>query len=283
MIGASPAYFLSLFSPRFTPGHIESSLSELSRMGFQSLQLETFVPEQVDLFDKTTCARLKASIETAGLSTSQFVAHHLQDYFSSLEGFTDSQLISDFRRILSVAALVHPQGTLTIPQPAFATSDRFPLPSFSDLWSTYLDKLDTLRNLATEEGMALAVEVLPGSLLGNSDGFLRMSTCLGAPYIGINLDTGHAWACKENMALLPLKLKNYIYGTHISDNYSCENSSLRPGKGTIPWDSFFSACHMADYQGPFDVEIRCTPEEVEFEYSAAYQFLIQYTLPQLEV
>lgn len=283
MIGASPAYFLSLFSPRFTPGHIESSLSELTRIGFQSLQLETFVPEQVDLFDKTTCARLKASIETAGLSTSQFVAHHLQDYFSSLDGLNDSQLISDFRRILSVAALVHPQGTLTIPQPAFSISNRFPLPPFSDIWSTYLDKLDTLRNLAAEEGMALAVEVLPGSLLGNSDGFLHMSTYLGAPYIGINLDTGHAWACKENMALLPLKLKNYMYGTHISDNDSCENSSLRPGKGTIPWNSFFNACHMAGYQGPFDVEIRCTPEEVEFEYSAAYQFLIQYTLPQLEV
>jgi hypothetical protein len=40
---------------------------------------------------------------------------------------------------------------------------------------------------------------------------------------------------------------------------------------------------MAGYQGPFDIEIRCTPEEVEFEYSTAYQFLSQYTSPQLEV
>lgn len=283
MIGVSPAYFLSLFSSRFTPGNISSSLGELTRIGFRSLQLETFVPEQVELFDKGTCAQLKASIETAGLSTSQFVAHHLQDYFSSFEGLNDPQLISDFRRILSVVALVHPQGTLTIPQPSFSLGGSFPPPSFSEIWSTYLVKLDTLRNFAEEEGIALAVEVLPGSLLGNSDGFLHMSTRLGAPYIGINLDTGHAWACKENLALLPLKLKHYIYGTHISDNYSCENSSLRPGKGTIPWESFFSACRMAGYSGPFDVEIRCTPEEVEFEYSAAYQFLSQYTLQQLEV
>jgi len=283
MIGVSPAYFLSLFSSRFTPGNIESSLSELTRIGFQSLQLETFVPEQVDLFDKASCLQLKRSIETVGLSTSQFVAHHLQEYFSSFEGLNNPRLISDFRRILSVVTLVHPQGTLTIPQPSFSLGDSFPAPSFSEIWSTYLDKLDMLRNLAAEEGIALAVEVLPGSLLGNSDGFLRMTSYLGEPYIGINLDTGHAWACKENMALLPLKLNQYIYGTHISDNYSCENSSLRPGKGTIPWNLFFSACRMAGYNRPFDVEIRCTPEEVEFEYSAAYQFLSQYTLQQLEV
>src|SRR6056297_396977 len=107
MIGVSPAYFLSLFSSRFTPGNIKSSLSELTRIGFQSLQLETFVPEQVDLFDKATCEEIKVLIETAGIYTSQFVAHHLQDYFSSLEGLNHSQLKSDFRRILSVAALVH--------------------------------------------------------------------------------------------------------------------------------------------------------------------------------
>ncbi|HKK66467.1 MAG TPA: hypothetical protein VJ967_11500, partial [Clostridia bacterium] len=134
MIGVSPAYFLSLFSSRFTPGNIESSLSELTRIGFQSLQLETFVPEQVDLFDKASCLQLKRSIETVGLSTSQFVAHHLQDYFSSFEGLNNPRLISDFRRILSVAALVHPLGTLTIPQPSFSLSGSSPPLSFSEIW-----------------------------------------------------------------------------------------------------------------------------------------------------
>ncbi|MDZ7792580.1 MAG: sugar phosphate isomerase/epimerase family protein [Spirochaetia bacterium] len=199
------------------------------------------------------------------------------------ETLRSDELTSEFRRALHIAEQVHPAGIITIPQPPFELPQNKKWPVYSALWSVYLNSLDKLRNLAAEVGFTLALEVLPGSLLGTIDGFLRMTETLGAPYIGLNLDTGHAWACKEKVELIPLKAARYLCGTHLSDNSGNENLSLPPGEGTISWDAFFHACRMAGYHGPFDVEIRCTPEEVDEQYSAAYRFLSQYTLQQLEV
>ena len=283
MIGVSPAYFLSLFSPRFSPDEIVHSLEAIRRTGFRSLQLETFLPEQVELWDKAACARIKAAVQRADLEVSQFVAHHLMHSFRTVETLRSNELTSDFRRVLRIVEQVHPGGIITVPQPPFEMPLDHKWPVYSALWALYLDSLDKLRNLAAENGFTLAVEVLPGSLLGNSDGFLRMTESLGAPYIGLNLDTGHAWACKERLELIPLKAAKYMCGTHLSDNNGNENLSLPPGAGTISWDTFFHACRMAGYHGPFDIEIRCTPEEVDEHYSAAYCFLSQYSLQQLEV
>ncbi|MFW6208394.1 MAG: sugar phosphate isomerase/epimerase family protein [Spirochaetota bacterium] len=283
MIGVSPAYFLSLFSPNFTPVDIEQSLERIRKTGFQSLQLETFTPAQVSHWDADTCRRLSAALAAAGLTVSQFVAHHLLPYFASVDGLRSTDLSAEFRKVLRIAEQVHPGGIVTIPQPWFELPQDKKWPVYSALWSLYLDSLHKLRNMAAEAGFTLAVEVLPGSLLGSSEGFLRMTESLGAPYIGLNLDTGHAWACKEKLELIPLKAARYICGTHLADNAGNENLSLSPGQGTIPWDAFFHACRMAGFNGPFDVEIRCTPEEVDAQYSAAYQFLSQYTIQQLEV
>lgn len=283
MIGVSPAYFLSLFSPNFTPDEVAQSLEGIRKYGFRTLQLETFLPEQVELWDKAACSRIKAAVRRSDLEVSQFVAHHLMHYFSTVESLRSNDLTSEFRKALRIAEQVHPNGIITLPQPPFELPQDYNWPVYSTLWALYLDSLDRLRNLAAAAGFTLAVEVLPGSLLGGSDGFLRMTETLGAPYIGLNLDTGHAWACKEKIELIPLKAAKYMCGTHLSDNRGNENLSLPPGAGTISWDAFFHACRMAGYHGPFDVEIRCTPEEVDQHYSAAYRFLSQYSLQQLEV
>ena len=283
MIGVSPAYFLSLFSPQFTPDEIADSLEGIRKTGFRTVQLETFLPEQVELWDKAACARIKTNVQEADLEVSQFVAHHLMHSFRTVETLRSNELTSEFRRVLRIVEEVHPEGIITIPQPPFELPQDRKWPVYSALWALYLDTLDKLRNLAAEAGFTLAVEVLPGSLLGNSDGFLRMTETLGAPYIGLNLDTGHAWACKEKLELIPLKTAHYMCGTHLSDNRGNENLSLPPGAGTISWDAFFHACRMAGYRGPFDIEIRCAPEEVDAQYSAAYRFLSQYSLQQLEV
>ncbi len=258
-------------------------MQRIRRSGFQTLQLETFTPAQLADWDAEACRSLSAAIEAAGLRVSQFVAHHLMTYFATVDALRSADLTADFRKVREIAERVHPGGIITIPQPPFELPNNKKWPVYSALWSLYLDSLDKLRNLAAGAGFTLAVEVLPGSLLGSSEGFLRMTESLGAPYIGLNFDTGHAWACKEKVELIPLKAARYMCGTHLSDNAGNENLSLSPGKGTLPWDDFFHACHTAGYHGPFDVEIRCAPEEVEDEYSAAYRYLSQYTLQQLEV
>ncbi|MDZ7792579.1 MAG: hypothetical protein U5P10_02470 [Spirochaetia bacterium] len=84
MIGVSPAYFLSRFSPNFTPAEVEQSLEGIRKTGFLTLQLETFLSEQVEIWDKAACSRIKTAVQRANLEISQFVAHHLMHYFSSI-------------------------------------------------------------------------------------------------------------------------------------------------------------------------------------------------------
>lgn len=64
-----------------------------------------------------------------------------------------------------------------------------------------------------------------------------MALCdeIGSPALGLNLDTGHAWACRELAPALPFELGGRIFGLHLGDNLSTENVKWPPGKGSIPW------------------------------------------------
>ncbi|HSM90777.1 MAG TPA: sugar phosphate isomerase/epimerase, partial [Desulfobacterales bacterium] len=90
---------------------------------------------------------------------------------------------------------------------------------------------------------------------------------------GLNFDTGHAWACKENLYLIPAKLGPRIIGTHLCDNFGHENLSLRPGAGSIDWTRLVAALKACGYNGPWDIEIVCPPNSVAEEYGAGRRFI----------
>ena len=115
-------------------------------------------------------------------------------------------------------------------------------------------------------GRRLALEIMPSAIIGGSDGFLRLCDLLETDSLGFNFDTGHAWAAKENLNLIPAKLNRHILGTHLCDNFGYENLSLRPGAGSIDWPGIIAGLAAAGYQGSFDVEIICPPEAVSREY-----------------
>jgi sugar phosphate isomerase/epimerase len=119
----------------------------------------------------------------------------------------------------------------------------------------------------------MALEIMPAAIIGGIDGFLRLCDQLGSDSLGLNFDTGHAWASKENMYLIPAKLGRRILGTHLCDNFGNENLSLRPGAGSIDWLRIMNALQTAGYSSSYDLEIICRPEEVQREYQQAYAFI----------
>jgi sugar phosphate isomerase/epimerase len=88
----------------------------------------------------------------------------------------------------------------------------------------------------------------------------------GLETLGYNYDTGHAWACRERVELLPAKLSGLIYGTHLKDNTQEAPLALAPGKGTIPWDLVLGGLRSAGYAGSWDVEFMCPSAEVQEAY-----------------
>ncbi|MDL2229148.1 sugar phosphate isomerase/epimerase, partial [Treponema sp. OttesenSCG-928-L16] len=66
-------------------------------------------------------------------------------------------------------------------------------------------------------------------------GLVRLIESFGSLSFGYNFDTGHAWADREPIELVPGMLAGRTFGTHLKDNDQKINLSLTPGKGTIPW------------------------------------------------
>jgi len=162
---------------------------------------------------------------------------------------------------------------VTLPLPAFDC----PSPSTRDdylfLFERCAAKVSRLLAMVEEAGRCMALEILPGAIVGGIDGFLRLCEHLGSETLGFNFDTGHAWACKENLYLIPAKLGPRILGTHLCDNFGNENLSLRPGAGSIDWPRLMAALTACGYNGPWDVEIICKPEEASVEYGGGRKFI----------
>ena len=125
----------------------------------------------------------------------------------------------------------------------------------------------------------VATEIMPGSVVGGIDGYLRLCCDLGPDAPGFNFDTGHAWAAGEDILRIPERLGKQILGTHLCDNFGHENRSLRPGAGSIDWPQLAGALMAAHYSGAWDIEIICPPERCREEYGQAYHFMTSQIQP----
>jgi sugar phosphate isomerase/epimerase len=137
----------------------------------------------------------------------------------------------------------------------------------------FVEKINKFLELIKESGLVFALEILPFSVVGGIEGFLLICNELNSPDLGVNLDTGHAWACREIVPLLPFRLKDRIFGLHLCDNFGTENLSLAPGKGSIEWQPFMKNLLSSGYNGSLDIEIGCETEDVKSEYVAGLKYI----------
>ena len=162
---------------------------------------------------------------------------------------------------------------VTVPLGAFE-APRIPrIEDYRDFFDRCVEKVGALLEMVEGAGRRMALEILPSAVIGGIDGFMRLCDRLNTVTLGLNFDTGHAWASKENLYLIPAKLGQQIQGTHLCDNFGNENLSLRPGAGSIDWPRLIEALRLSGYEGAFDIEIICKPEEARDEYGRARSFI----------
>jgi sugar phosphate isomerase/epimerase len=275
-IGVSPAFFISRFSGTFSAQEIRSALPDIAALGFESVQLEIYRQEDLPDWTSSTIADLRGSLKELGLTTPQFVAHFLGEGFSSAETLArrDTEAL---RRTADIAASFDGCTAVTVPQPPFSLSAPPSPGSYRENRLRLMEKLHGCLRITEDAGLTLALEVLPYSMVGGSEGFLSLYSALSRPAaLGFNLDTGHAWACKEPLSMLPLKLGNVLTGTHLSDNHAGESLSLKPGDGSIDWPAFLRSLEISGYTGSLDLEIHCRPELADSEYAAGREALRRY-------
>lgn len=279
VIGVSPAYFVSRFTNRFTPQNVADSLQDIAEMGFSGVQLEVFHRETLDAW-LSGAGKVKDALDRSGLQATQFVAHFLLHGFASAEAIRDESYLQDMDKVLRIVEPFEHCPVVTVPLGPFAVEPGRGVgpESYEQLHAMVMDSLYEYGRKVRAAGREFAVEVLPGAFIGGLDGYLRLCDLMGDDAPGLNLDTGHANACKENPGLLAAKMGNRVVGTHLSDNYGFENFSMRPGLGNVEWFQLLTGLHDAGYRGAYDLEIICPAEECRDEYVKGRELLEDFMI-----
>ena len=273
MIGVSPAYFVSKFSNRFSPDDVAAGLEDLPALGFFGFQLEVFHRESLETWARTGAAEIRRTSSDVGLKAHQFVAHFMLEDFTDRQNLISNAAIEQMKAVLDIVDRFEECRVITVPLPAFEDRSSSRRDDYFFLFERCAGKVSRLLAMVEDAGRRMALEVLPGAIVGGIDGFLRLCEHIGSDTLGLNFDTGHAWACKENLYLIPGKLGSRILGTHLCDNYGNENLSLRPGAGSIDWRWLIPALLAVGYAGPWDIEIVCPQQSVAEEYGVGRKFI----------
>lgn len=273
--GVSPAFVFSRHTTNYTAGDFQESLHAARSLGFAVFEPEIYHTERLGEWLNGGGERVARLATDLDLGVSQFVAHFLMHGFASRTRLANHSDLEALKRVAEVAARFPRCKVLALPLARFQPEDRADaLPhAHAGLWELLRNKVAASLAITQAAGLRLALELLPYSLPVNSEGFLRLAGEIGSPDLGINLDTGHAWAQREVMELLPSKLNGRIFGLHLKDNNSDVNQPLAPGKGTIPWVPFLRNLRTSGYRGSLDIEIGCAPDRVAAEYTDGLNYL----------
>jgi sugar phosphate isomerase/epimerase len=265
--GVSPAFVLSARGEDFSPDDFCVCLDRIAALGFEAFQPEVFHRDRLPEWLAGGARRVAECARDMNLQASQFVAHFLTPCLSSAASLRSDEGTEELKWTIEIAACFENCRVVTLPIGPWQ-ADPGVVEDYSQLAGRFRDKLSELLQIAAAADFYLALEILPHSFPGGSEGFLRLYRELSSPRLGLNFDTGHAWACKEALPLLPSKLAGLIFGTHLCDNDGGENLSLAPGEGTIDWPAVLTALKSSGYTGSLDLEIRTASGEVESAYAA---------------
>lgn len=273
LIGVSPAYFISRYSHRFTPAEVADGLAAVAQLGCKGFQLEVYQREMLGEWLNGGAQWVRQRSLDLDLAATQFVAHFVMSAFADKKSLNSSSELEDMQLVLEIVSRFNECRTITVPLGVFDPGPTCGGDDYRMFFKRCTAKIGGLLEMVEKSGRRMALEIMPAAIIGGVDGFLRLCENLGTDSLGLNFDTGHAWAAKENLYLIPAKLGKRILGTHLCDNFAHENQSLCPGAGSIDWPRIINALQAVEYTGSYDLEIICRPDEVKQQYVQGYAFI----------
>jgi len=279
LIGVSPAYFISRFGDRFSAKQVAQGLEGVAAMGFGSFQPEVFHREALSKWQQSGAALVAERSEALGLRATQFVAHFMLRAFSAPQSMGTDTTREDMQIVLDIVKHFNGCRIITVPLGAFEPDHNNTAGDARKHSQRLRDTIGRLAEMTAATGIRLALEIMPGAVIGGIDGYMRLCNNLGPDAPGLNFDTGHAWVAGEDVLRIPERVGKQILGTHLCDNFGQENLSLRPGAGSIAWPQLIRALATAGYDGAWDMEIICPPERCREEYERARDFITSHIQP----
>lgn len=109
---------------------------------------------------------------------------------------------------------------------------------------------------AAAAGVRLAVEYEPGLLVERAGQALALFDALASPWLGLNLDVGHAWVVGEEPAEVVRRVgRSRLFHLHLEDIRDRVHYHRIPGEGEIDFAALFAALRVIDYRGAAAVEL----------------------------
>lgn len=291
-IGCSPAYVFAHFGEAATFDDVIWCAKRVAELGFKGLQLETYNKRQMDIFTDKQIKVIGNLFRSLGIEASQFVAHSIKDDLVSLDRNKRESGLREFKKIaricekLGIIEVINIPSSLP-PEIVGGYMETYPgappetlfIPEnilWSTIWEDYIRTIEHCVEIALTQGMKLAIEACPYSIVSNSDSFLRLANEIGSGSLGMNLDTGHLFVQKECLAIVIEKLGKRLFGTHICDNDGCTDYHWPPGKGKVKWKDVLRSMKKIKYEGFLDIEVNKAddPDRVYVESKEYLEMLL---------
>jgi sugar phosphate isomerase/epimerase len=272
MYGVSPSYFFSAFSVNFTAQDYAAGIKTLRNLGFDSFQGEIYRKEEISNWEKNK--RIIAdTYEDENLDMSVFVSHFLIQSTKSLDDLKSDWGYDELKRVCEIVKSFSSVETIVIPiSPYEYHGERY-----EEVEQHLVRRFEKYSTILKDASFNLALEIIPHSIIGGSDGLLRLIDQTGSSNLGYNLDTGHANTSGEVMSLLPYKLKGKIYSTHLKDNFGDENLALPPGKADIDFETLLKNLNESGYRGSYDLEISSSKDNLVRDYKFGLNYITGIT------
>ena len=225
MIGVSPSFFFSKYTTDFCIYDYIEGLESLKELGVDCFQGEIYKKVKINEW-RDDGKTLAASYNKLNLKMSSFVAHFLINYTDKFDSLFSDFCFSDVETVCQIVKENFTEvETIVVPFAKYQIQDASK-ERYEVIWKRVVDVIGQMTNIANEYELKLALEIIPGSIIGGIDGLIRLIDETGAKNLGYNLDTGHANCSGEVLSLIPSKLKGKIFGTHLKDNFEKKISLL---------------------------------------------------------
>jgi len=161
--------------------------------------------------------------------------------------------------------------------------------SYEESWGDVKECYKEVCKYAAEKDAWINIEYEPGKygpgglFIANAEDTMKMINEVKANNLGVNLDLGHAFVCRENLeeVIEMFAKENVLRHIHLEDIKELEDGTRVhfheiPGHGNIPFKKIFEKLQEVDYKGCVTLELYSQwdldPKEAAYE---SYEYLME--------
>ena len=231
---------------------------EFQQAGIESLELTDYHPE-FSYTDLEAFTALYLAMRDLSLHLNSLHIHLeiFDDYdLATLDGAQRDKTLIAYRQAVDVMEVLGGGILVThhiqIPEP-----DE---PLHSEKRSAFLDNLHTVAEYAAAREVSFAIENTPRGYTREPTRLVELMTDLGAPNVGVVIDTGHRNIVGDPVEALRV-IGEHLITLHLHDNHGEQDEHLLPGLGTVDWNGVVGALSEIEYPGVFMYELS-RPEDL---------------------